>query len=150
MSVIGFSSTTEFGDDAQAVNYGQLEYVPLYLARPFKENNTDTRLSPMALNGQFCLPKSARAQFSIERVFYNAINSTDNNASPVDMARTLPIHYRIIQIGFKANQGTQEVSDPNTDLFLDTFGQPTGIDQPDFSRLDCRYATVNSKKYHKY
>lgn len=46
-------------------------------------------------------------------------------------------------------KGTQNDIDPNLDLFLDSFGQPTGIDQNDFDRLDCRYSPINSRKYTK-
>lgn len=151
ISVIAFSSTTEFDDAGVALKYGPQEYQPLYLARPFKANNPNEALAEQALDGQFCLPKSAVTRFSIERVAYqiaDRFGGTLPNPDPL-LARTLPISYRIIKIGIKAMKGTQNVINPNLDLFLDSFGQPTGIDQDDFDRLDCRYSPINTRKYVK-
>jgi hypothetical protein len=149
-SVIGFSSTTEFNNAGAAVLYGQTEYIPLNLARPFKENDTDESYAAQALNGQYCLPKMAKASFSIERVPYFVAHAQGGTANPTpNMARSLPVHYRIIKVGIKAVQGTQTTIDPNRDLFISTKGQPTGVDENDFSRLDCRYASINTKKYNK-
>lgn len=39
ISVIAFSSTTEYDSNNVALKYGPQEYQPLYLARPFKANN---------------------------------------------------------------------------------------------------------------
>ena len=71
VSVIAFSSTTEFNNAGAAVKYGPQDYEPLLLARPFKENNSDESLNAQALNGQYCLPKRATTTFSIERVAYS-------------------------------------------------------------------------------
>jgi hypothetical protein len=154
VSVIAFSSTTEFGlTSAQgqvAVKYGQQDYKPLYLSRPFKENNNSEALAAQALNGQYCLPKTARSCFSIERVRYVVPSIHNNDANPTPtLAHSLPISYRIIKVGFKASAGTQNDFDPNTDLFVDSFGQPWGIDSLGFTRLNCKYAPINTKKYTK-
>lgn len=146
VSVIAFSSTTEFNNAGVAQKYADQEYQPLYLARPFKENDADEALAAQALNGQYCLPKRATTSFSIERVAMEVPHDT-TDVTQIRMSETLPISYRIIQVGIKAQQGTQVVVNPNLDLFLDSFGQPTGIDQDNFDRLDCRYAPVNTKKY---
>jgi hypothetical protein len=56
----------------------------------------------------------------------------------------------MIKVGFKTQVGTAEVLNPNLDLFLNyRTGVPTGIDQSDFDRLQCRYGKINSKKYTK-
>lgn len=151
VSMIAFSSTTEFDNTGTAVKFGPLDYVPLNLAKPYKENNADEALRAQALNGQYCLPKVAKCAFSIERVRY--IND-EGEGTPADLidknaARTLPIYYRIIKIGIKAQQGTQVVIDPNTDLFINSSGQPTGPDAANFDRLDMRYSPINTKKYTK-
>jgi hypothetical protein len=148
VSVIGYSSTTEFDNAGAAVKYGPQEYQPLYLARPFKESNTSEALKEQALNGQYCLPKIARTSFSIERVYMNAGEGSAAERLAT-RAHSLPISYRIIKVGFKAQIGTQVKVDPNLDLFVDTFGQPCGIDSDDFDRLDCRNHQINTKKYTK-
>lgn len=150
VSVIAYSSTTEFDDEGAAIKYGRQDYQPLYLSRPFKESNANASLEAQKLNGQYALPKTARTNFSIERVSYPVPLST--NATPGsagDLARALPISYRIIKFGFKANAGTQNDFDPNLDLFINSFGQPFGIDSNNFTRLNCKYAPINSKKYNK-
>ena len=150
VSVIAYSSTTEFDDEGAAIKYGRQDYQPLYLTRPFKEGNANAQLEAQKLNSQYCLPKTARTSFSVERVFYPVPFST--NATPgiaTDMARCLPISYRIVKFGFKASAGTQNDFDPNKDLFVNSFGQPFGIDSPGFTRLNCKYAPMNNKKYHK-
>ena len=148
VSVIGFSSTTEFDNAGATVQYGTQEYQPLYLARPFKENESDEALAAQALNGQYCLPKMAKTSFSIERV---VMLSPDNDAGTpkANSAECLPIQYRIIKVGIKAQLGTQNDIDPNVDLFINSYGQPTGVEKDDFDRLDCRYSPINTKKYTK-
>lgn len=150
ISVIAFSSTTEFAPDGSALKYGPQDYQPLYLSRPFKDTNATAALAEQAMDGQFCLPKQAVTRFSIERVAYTVGHAPGGTPIPSpNMARSLPISYRIIKIGIKAMKGTQNDIDPNLDLFLDSFGQPTGVDQNDFDRLDCRYSPINTRKYVK-
>jgi len=148
VSVIGYSSTTEFDNTGSAVKYGSQDLAPLYLSRPFKENATTEAHAEQALDGQYCLPKIARAAFSIERVAYSISNS-DNSEVDLNMARSLPISYRIIKVGYKAQIGTETTVVPSLDLFTDRHGQPTGIDQDGFHRLDCRHLNINTKKYVK-
>ena len=150
VSVIAYSSTTEFDDEGAAIKYGRQDYQPLYLSRPFKENNANAQLEAQKLNSQYCLPKTARTHFSVERVSYVVPSIPNAAANPVtDLAHSLPISYRIVKFGFKASAGTQTDFDPNTDLYLNSFGQPFGIDSPGFSRLNCKYAPINTKKYQK-
>lgn len=150
ISVIAFSSGTEFDEDGTAIKYGPQDYIPLYLSRPFKDTNTDNALSAQALSSQYAIPKRATCSFSIERVAYAVAHAQGGTANPTpNMARSLPISYRIVKVGFKNVAGTQTVLDLNRDLFISSTGQPTGIDEDDFDRLDCRYSPINTKKYTK-
>lgn len=148
VSVLGYSSTTQFDNGGSAVKYGPQDLAPLLLSRPFKENAATEQHAEQALDGQYCLPKIARTAFSIERVAYevDADNTLDFD---VKLARSLPISYRIIKVGYKAQIGTETTVNPNLDLFTDRYGQPTGIDQDGFHRLDCRNLNINTKKYVK-
>jgi len=148
VSVVAFSSTTEFDNAGAAINFGPQEYVPLNLAKPFKENNADERLNAQALNGQYIIPKRATTTFSMERVGYPVPLDQDNEP-PLSAARSLPIYYRIIKVGIKAQQGNQIVINPNLDIMLDSNGQPYGPDSNDFNRLNMRVSPINTKKYTK-
>jgi hypothetical protein len=148
ISVIGYSSTTNENNAGETQSYGSQAFVPLFLARPFKENNPSSELATNALNGQYILPKMAKTQFSMERVRYN-VQADTGEIVDTDMAESLPVHYRIIKVEIKAQQGTQEVVNPSNDLFLDQHGLPIGIDQPNFDRLVIKYAPINTKKYTK-
>ena len=150
VSVIGYSSTTEFDNvsPATALKYGQQDLYPMYMTRPFGATATGLGESEQALDGQNVLPKVARAQFSIERVGYTV---SPDGSVPTDLfaARSLPISYRIIKVDFKSVTGTTQTSNPNVDLFISTTGQEKGIDSNAFDRLDCKYARINTKKYTK-
>ncbi|AXQ65806.1 MAG: putative capsid protein [Cressdnaviricota sp.] len=148
VSVVAFSSTTEFDNTGAAVKFGPQDYVPLNLAKPFKENNADESLNAQALNGQYIIPKRATTTFSIERVFHKEESDATADMDP-NAARTLPIYYRIIKVGIKATQGTQTVVNPNLDIMLDSNGQPYGPDSDDFNRLNMRMSPINTKKYTK-
>jgi hypothetical protein len=148
VSVVAFSSTTEFNNAGAAVKFGPQDYVPLHLSRPFKENNADESLNAQALNGQYILPKRATTSFSIERVAYAVGTSTDETVDP-DIGHSLPIYYRIIKVGVKAQQGNAIVIDPNLDIMVDSFGQPYGPDSDNFNRLNMRMSPINTKKYTK-
>ena len=84
----------------------------------------------------------------MERVRYSVSNAA-NSAIAVDMARSLPIYYRIIKVGIKAQQGNQIVINPNLDIMLDSNGQPYGPDSDNFNRLNMRVSPINAKKYTK-
>lgn len=148
VSVVAFSSTTEFNNTGAAVKFGPQDYVPLNLAKPFKENNPDESLNAQALNGQYIIPKRATTTFSIERVAYTV--GTDGNANvDREMAQSLPIYYRIIKVGIKAQQGNAIVIDPNLDIMIDSNGQPYGPNSDNFNRLNMRMSPINTKKYTK-
>jgi hypothetical protein len=148
VSVVAFSSTTEFDNTGAAVKFGPQDYVPLNLAKPFKENNADDSLAAQALNGQYCIPKRATTTFSIERVGY-AVALDQQNEPDINSARSLPIYYRIIKVGIKAQQGNQIVINPNYDIMLDSHGQEYGPDSNDFNRLNMRMSPINTAKYTK-
>lgn len=148
VSVVAFSSTTEFDNTGAAVKFGPQDYVPLHLARPFKENDADESLNAQALNGQYILPKRATTTFSIERVFYDAESDATADMD-LNAARTLPIYYRIIKVGIKAQQGNAIVIDPNLDIMVDSHGQPYGPNSDNFNRLNMRMSPINTKKYTK-
>jgi len=148
VSVVAFSSTTEFDNTGAAVKFGPQDYVPLNLAKPFKENNADESLNAQALNGQYIIPKRATTTFSIERVAYD-VGIDDNNTPPLSAAHSLPIYYRIIKVGIKAQQGNAIVINPNLDIMIDSFGQPYGPDSDNFNRLNMRMSPINTKKYTK-
>ena len=83
VSVIAYSSTTEFDDEGAEIKYGRVSYQPLYLTRPFKESNANAQLEAQKLNSQYCLPKTARTNFSIERVGYVVPSIPNSAANPV-------------------------------------------------------------------
>lgn len=146
VSVIGYSSTTNKNSAGVVQKYGQQNIRELYLARPFKAGDPDLDESPNALNGQYAIPKMARANFCIDRVGFNVDNQATSD--PVDEAcEALPIAFRVIKIGFKAQVGNQVICNPNVDLFLNQYGLEIGIDSEDFNRLVCKYAPINKKKY---
>jgi hypothetical protein len=147
VSCVAFSSTTEFDNTGAAVKFGPQDYVPLNLAKPFKENNADESLNAQALNGQYCLPKRATTTFSIERVAYEV--ALGGIAIDKKIAHSLPIYYRIIKVGIKATQGSAVVINPNLDIMVDSFGQPYGPDSDNFNRLNMRMSPINTKKYTK-
>ena len=151
VSVLGYSSTTALNDAGALTRYGQQPIIALNLAKPFRQDETDTVLAENAPNGNMVAPKIAKAAFSIERVFsLFARDDATTDVAPANAANNLPITIRLIKVEFKTSVGTQEELDPNLDLFLDyRTNVPTGINQPDFDRLQCRMAKINDKKYRK-
>lgn len=148
VSGLCFSTTTNTNSADETLTFAGGNLVPMYMTRPFKKNNDDETLLPNALNGQYCLPKVARVNFSIERVPYDVPHDT-NVDLPDDIARVLPVTMRILKVGFKTPTGSSITPNPNLDLFLDMHGNPTGINENNFTRLQARYAKVNDKKYTK-
>ncbi len=149
VSCIGYSSTGNENNAAVPVvqKYGQQNFVPLFLSRPFKEDNTDDKLKGFAIENYYILPKTARAMFSIERVAYKVDYDGDTGVA-LEMARTLPIMCRMVKFTFKTQTGTQQVLKPSEDLFLDVrTNVETGIDDVAFTRLQAKHAKVNSLKY---
>ncbi|APA62660.1 putative capsid protein [Robaratusivirus semberis] len=149
VSVLGYSSTTAKNDQGVTQKYGSQDIIPFFLAKPFREDETETVLRENAPNGNTVAPKVAKASFSFERVRY-AVGVGSDATIDDGAARALPITIRMMKVAFKTQVGTAEVLNPNLDLFLDyRTGVPTGIDQAGFDRLQCRYGKINSKKYTK-
>lgn len=151
VSVLGYSSTTALNDAGVLQRYGQQPIIALNLAKPFRQDENNTVLAENAPNGNMVAPKIAKTAFSIERVF-NLFPRDDASVdvAPSNAANNLPVTIRLIKVEFKTSVGTQEELDPNLDLFLDyRTNVPTGINQPDFDRLQCRMAKINDKKYRK-
>jgi hypothetical protein len=147
---LGYSSTTAKNDQGVTQKYGSQDIIPFFLARPFREDEGDTVLRENAPNGNTCAPKVAKASFSVERVCNNVVYEGTVTSPPDTAAHNLPITIRMMKVAFKTQVGTAEVLNPNLDLFLNyRTGKPTGIDQNDFDRLQCRYGKINSKKYTK-
>jgi hypothetical protein len=149
VSCIGYSSTGNENNAAVPVvqKYGPQNIVPLFLSRPFKQDNSDDRLKGYAIENYYILPKTARAMFSIERVAYEVSHNV-TDATQVTASRTLPIMCRMVKFTFKTQTGTQQVLKPSEDLFLDIrTNVETGIDDVAFTRLQAKHAKVNSLKY---
>ena len=151
VSVLGYSSTTAKNDQGETQKYGSQDIIPFFLSKPFREDEGNTVLRENAPNGNTVAPKIAKTSFSFERVRC-AVQMLDtlSSAAALNSGQTLPITIRMIKVAFKTQVGTAEVLNPNLDLFLNyRTGVPTGIDQNDFDRLQCRYGKINSKKYTK-
>lgn len=153
VSVIGYSSTTNENSAGVKQKYGPQDIVPLFLSRPFKEfeadgtTKTDEKVRGFRLDAYHAMPKSARTMFSIERVAYE-VDYDGDTGTALEMARTLPIMCRMIKVGFKQQAGTQQTINPNEDLFLDVrTNAETGCNDVAFTRLQCKHAKINNKKY---
>ena len=150
VSCIGYSSTGNENNAAVPVvqKYGPQNIVPLFLSRPFKQDNSDDKLKGYAIENYYILPKTARAMFSIERVAYEIDVRPLTTPTDDNMARSLPIHCRMVKFTFKTQSGTQQELKPSEDLFLDIrTNVETGIDDVAFTRLQVKHAKINSLKY---
>jgi hypothetical protein len=150
VSCIGYSSTGNENNAAVPVvqKYGPQNVVPLFLSRPFKEDNSDDKLKGFAIENYYVLPKTARAMFSIERVAFEVPWRAGGVNIEPNVARSLPIMCRMVKFTFKTQSGTQQELKPSEDLFLDVrTNVETGIDDVAFTRLQIKHAKVNSLKY---
>jgi len=166
VSVLGFTNTVNkigAGDSEQILNYGQSnpESVPLptyapmqelKMLRPFTDNTGDAQTDNYALEGRECMPRSAKCKWRLSRNISSQVagfsqTAWDGNTGiPPNLATNLPIICRMIRVSPKLTQ-TNQVCNPEDDLFLSEFNNQTGINNSAFDDLELLTYRINRRRY---
>lgn len=151
-SVAAFATTDNNDPSGSIMTYCGTNIYPMSMLRPFNSTSTPT-LQPNMLDGKECIPTSALVGWNINR---NYTDATDYNFTSPSSATTpndpnlvtnLPVRCRIIRVTPKLAAGVTTQIDPDTDLFLNQFGNGYSALGTDFTYSDCEYAQVNTRIY---
>lgn len=168
IAVIGYSTTEDVNVSGAAVMYGQTQVKEGLCLQPFlADEKDDTQevadLGRYAVIGKSVMPRTCHSRWRFQRRY----SALDNDGEQLDgdshpfvlpstingIADSLPIYFRVLKVTTKGQAGSSITHDPGKDLFLDKYGQPTGVTATNlagnfvFTEQDLLFCKANSRKY---
>lgn len=111
---------------------------PLQMNRVFRGNATDDLKIPYILEGKQARPSSATCEWIIQRRYVDTTSG----------GQALPYFIRMIRVQPKAQKFQNQNPDPQTDLFLDQWGNPTGVKNTAFEKNSLQTYVLNRRRYN--
>lgn len=168
IAVIGYSTTEDVNNSGAAVMYGQTQVKEGLCLQPFLEDHKDDTqeradLGRYSIVGKSVMPRTCHTRMRFQRRY----SVLDNNGEPVPteshpftlpattggLADSLPIYFRVLRVTMKGKGGTGVNHIPAQDLFLDKYGEPTGVNAVNlagnfiFTEEDLIFCKPNNRKY---
>lgn len=168
IAVIGYSTTERVSNEGSAVMYGTSQVKEGLCLRPFlagdKEDVQDKAdLGRYSIVGKSVMPRTCHSRWRFQRAYSVLDNGGEGltgdthpfhlPATTGGIADSLPVYFRIIRVTMKGQSGSSVTHSPSQDLFLDKYGEPTGVSHVDdagnfdFEEQDLLFCKVNTRKY---
>lgn len=123
---------------------GNVEYLDeLNMNRCFSKNSNSDYFQAQKIDGVYATPSFQQSTFILER----DVGYTVAEASEYNSLKNAPYYLRIVRVAPRASKFSTVDVDPQNDLFVDEFGQATGINIPGFSTHQLMTLKLNSRKY---
>lgn len=135
---IGSVSTADYGYIAGT---GNVPVEPLNMCRAFGEANSDPSVRKNKIDGAYVNPSLCKTEWLIEFPQINTTSTLNN----IDQAN--PMFMRMIRVIPRQRKYQDVLINPKGDLFVDQFGEATGVNTPSFNQLELQMYKVNSRKY---
>ena len=168
IAVIGYSTTEDTNVSEAAVMYGQSQVKEGLCLQPFlADEKDDTQevadLGRYAVIGKSVMPRKCHSRWRFQRR-YSAMDDDGEGltgdthpfhlpATSNGIADSLPVYFRVLRVSMKGQAGTSIQHNPSQDLFLDKYGQPTGVTAVNqagnfvFTEQDLLFCKPNNRKY---
>lgn len=162
-SVIAFSNTVNSVGNGVIQTYGtngidgtDNPMLEMEMTRPFQPQGANN-VTPYHIEGKKIKPVSAINKWRISRDigqlltgFYLNHQASGGNEQltipPTDLAANLPVICRMIRVCPKLNQ-TKNICFPASDVFVDTYNNATGVEDPGFDENEMLQYRINRRKY---
>lgn len=129
----GGTDVLNYGYDIVAAD--DKEIIPLNMCRAFGTTAAPSDLRRNAIDGAYCNPSLCKSEWLVE--FPQESNTLASN----------PIVMRVVRVLPRQKKFTQTKIQPKKDLFVDQFGQVTGVDDATFNSTELIMYKVNARKY---
>lgn len=135
---IGTTSTADYGFISGT---GNVPVEPLNMCRAFGEANSDPAVRKNKIDGAYVSPSLCKTEWLIE---FPQVNTTSvlNNIEQAN-----PMYMRMIRVVPRQRKYQDVQINPKGDLFVDQFGEATGVNTPSFNQLELQMYKINSRKY---
>lgn len=110
--------------------------LPLQMNRVFR-TPTDQLKKPYDLDGKTCRPSTSICDWILQRRYVDTTSG----------GQALPYFIRVIRIKPKASKYVNQNPDPQNDLFLDQYGNPTGVNNTSFQKEQLQCYALNRRRY---
>jgi len=143
LAVLGFAVGTGGSPQMSSITYGwqtgtgNLNIIDLNMVRLFGPGVIG-QLAQNALEGSYCQPSMCRSEWVLQ---------VPQQDTTVREKNGTPLYIRILRVKPR-KQKYQDVSiNPKNDLFMDQYGQETGISNAAFNQYELTMLKANSRKY---
>lgn len=151
VSGIGYSTTEDTSDTGVPVLWCGQNVKEMLCLRPWALNTVgaDTERKALAMEGKFLQPVSSKSRFRISRQFAK-IDPTYNVTPPdfpAKLAENCPIICRMMRVTPKIAAGTTTEIAPDSDLFLNEYGEALGPNELGFNEREMLFYKINKRRY---
>ena len=115
----------------------------LNMNRCFSNSSSSDFFKSQAIEGVYASPSFAQSTFILER----EVGYTPGQASDYSTLDNSPYFVRMIRVSPRPQKLSTVAITPSIDLFVDEFGQATGINDADFLTHQLMSYKVNGRKY---
>jgi len=143
LAVLGFAVGTGGSPQMSNITYGwqagtgNLNIFDLNMARLFGPDITG-QLSQNALEGSYCQPSMCRSEWILQVPQQDTTEKEEYGT---------PLYVRILRVKPRKQKYTDVSINPKNDLFMDQYGQETGISNAAFNQYELMMLKANSRKY---
>lgn len=148
---LGYSTTEDSNEAGAVVQWCGQTVKEMLCLRPWAENTAGatTKQKALAMEGKHLQPVSCKSRFRISRQY--AEIDPSQLITPPDFPRRLaencPIIVRIMRVTPKVSAGTTTEIAPDTDLFINEYGERLGPSHENFDEKEMLFYKINKRRY---
>ena len=168
IACIGYSTTEDVSESGAAVMYGTSQVKEGLCLQPFlatdrEETQENADLGRYSIVGKSVMPRTCHSRWRFQRrysVLDDEGEALAGDSHPFHLPATtdglgdsLPVYFRVLRVTLKGMSGSSVVHQPSVDLFLDKFGDPTGVSAQNlagaytFGSEELIFCKPNTRKY---
>lgn len=151
VSGLGYSTTEDSNESGAVVQWCGQTVKEMLCLRPWALNTAGatTKQKALAMEGKHLQPVSCKSRFRISRQF--AELDPSQLITPPDFPRRLaencPIICRVMRVTPKVSAGTTTEISPDTDIFINEYGERLGPTHADFEEKEMLFYKINKRRY---
>lgn len=150
---IGYSTTEDTNESGAAVMFCGQQVKEMMCLRPWALNTlgADSERKALAMDGKWLQPVSCKTRFRLSRNHTRldevSTNTTATPDYPLNLAQNCPVIARIMRVTPKLSAGTTTEIAPNSDLFINEYGEALGPEENDFDVKEMLFYKINKRRY---
>ena len=151
VSGIGYSTTEDSNEAGAVVQWCGATVKEMLCLRPWAANTAGatTKQKALAMEGKHLQPVSCKSRFRISRQFAEIDPSALQTPAefPVKLAENCPVICRVMRVTPKVAAGTTTEIAPDTDMFINEYGERLGPSTANFDEKEMLFYKINKRRY---